>query len=169
MEMFDDTMLPEMLSFLHPPMDRTLFAARTSDNDHDAETEAHIKKFILRFISKYVNPEERDDRVLNAMRFFNAYLKGAFVPFIKDVVIISGPGKFKIWEYEDTMAGELELLSRLTSEEHSGCFALPGKGFWSTNLDFNYNGDKRHDSLRLGGIFLSASGNASYEVGNAFV
>jgi hypothetical protein len=150
-------------------MDRTLFAARTSDNDHDAETEVYIKNFILRFISKYVIPEERDDRVSNAMRFFNVYLKGAFVPFTKDVVIISGPGKFKIWEYEDSMAGELELLSRLTVEEQPGCFALPGKGFWSTNLDFSYSGDRRHESLRIGGIFLSASGNASYEVDNAFV
>jgi hypothetical protein len=96
----------------------------------------YFKKFSLRFIFKYVISEERDDRVLNAMRFFNAYLKGAFVPFIKDVVVISGPGslRFKIWEYEDTMGGELELLSRLTSQERSGCFALPGKGFWSTSL-----------------------------------
>ena len=107
----------------------------------------------------------------NALQFFNAYLKGAFIPFRKDVIVISGPGKHKVWEYEDSMAGELELLSRLTMEEQTGTFALPGRGFWRTNLEMEYNDDtyKMPEGLRRRGIFLSASANLPYEVDNAFV
>jgi hypothetical protein len=174
MENFDATMLSEIVSALHLPMDRNIFRAteRAPDNGRDDElTEAYIKKFIMRFIFKYAIPEDRDDRVTNALQFFNAYLKGAFIPFRKDVIVISGPGKHKVWEYEDSMAGELELLSRLTMEEQTGTFALPGRGFWRTNLEMEYNDDtyKMPEGLRRRGIFLSASANLPYEVDNAFV
>ena len=65
--------------------------------------------------------EDRDDRVTNAMQFFNAYLKGAFIPFRQDVIIISAPGRYKVWEYEDSMGGELELLSRLLDRGYYCC------------------------------------------------
>src|ERR1700738_3958507 len=80
---------------------------------------------------------------------------------LKTLSLLADQENSKIWDYEDTMAGE---LSRLTVEEHHGYFALHGKGFWSTNLDFNYNGDKRDGSLRLGGPLVEMLRTMSFDL-----
>ena len=130
--------MPAIRSILARPLDPNLFKTNGSETCQNADIENHIKEFIHRFVRKYEDPEENDLRFQNAMTFYWSYLNGVFVPFVKDIVVVL-EGSFQIWEYEGSSTGESDVLGELMKQKH-GAFAIPGKGYWTSNFLFTSEG-----------------------------
>lgn len=135
---FSLSSLPAIRSILARPLDPNLFETNRSETCQNADIENHIKKFIHRFVRKYEDPKENNLRVQNAMTFCWSYLNGAFVPFVKDIVVVF-EGSFQVWEYEDSSTGESHVLRELMKQKH-GAFAVPAKGYWTSNFLFTSEG-----------------------------
>ena len=135
---FSPSSLPAIKSILARPLDPDLFKIKAFETCQNDDIENHVKCFIRRFIQKYEDPEENILRIQNAMTFYWSYLDGAFVPFVKNIIVVF-EGSFQVWDYEDSNAGELDVLGELMKQKH-GAFAIPGKGYWTTNFRFMSEG-----------------------------
>jgi hypothetical protein len=155
-EPFAPSSLPAIRSILSRPLDTNLF----NTNSQNADLENHVKSFIRRFVQKYEDPFENDVRVQNAMTLYRSYLNGEFIPFVKNIIVVS-EGSFQVWDYEDSYSGESDVLGELMKQKN-GAFAIPGKGYWTSNFLFTIEGCAGGVGRR--GLLICAGEQSGYEV-----
>jgi hypothetical protein len=76
---------------------------------------------------------------------------------VNDIVVVF-EGSYQLWKYEDSGTGENDILGELIKQKH-GAFAIPGKGYWTSNFLFKI----ARRTTRMG-LLICAGEQSGYEV-----